>query len=42
MYNRYDGNTGRFVRIPEPEPPGAQAAARPAEPASAAGAQTYI
>ena len=21
MYNRYDGNTGRFVRIPEPEPP---------------------
>ena len=21
MYNRYDGNTGRVVRIPEPEPP---------------------
>lgn len=20
MYNRYDGNTGRFVRMPEPEP----------------------
>ncbi len=21
MYNRYDGNTGRFVRVPDPEPP---------------------
>lgn len=21
MYNRYDGNTGRFVRMPEPEMP---------------------
>ena len=20
MYNRYDGNTGRFVRMPEPQP----------------------
>lgn len=21
MYNRYDGNTGRFVHVPDPEPP---------------------
>lgn len=29
MYNRYDGNTGRFVRIPEPEPPGAAGSSPP-------------
>lgn len=29
MYNRYDGNTGRFVRMPEPEMPERSALRRP-------------
>lgn len=29
MYNRYDGNTGRFVRMPEPERPEPGALRRP-------------
>lgn len=29
MYNRYDGNTGRFVRMPEPELPERSALRRP-------------
>ena len=29
MYNRYDGNTGRYVRMPEPERPEPSALRRP-------------
>ena len=29
MYNRYDGNTGRYVRMPEPERPARCAVRRP-------------
>ncbi len=32
MYNRYDGNTGRFVRMPEPEMPERSALRRPPPP----------
>lgn len=32
MYNRYDGNTGRFVRMPEPEVPERSALRRPPPP----------
>lgn len=32
MYNRYDGNTGRFVRMPEPERPEPAALRRPPPP----------
>lgn len=32
MYNRYDGNTGRFVRMPEPESPERSALRRPPPP----------
>lgn len=32
MYNRYDGNSGRFVRMPEPEPAERSALRRPPPP----------
>ena len=32
MYNRYDGNTGRFVRMPEPDMPERSALRRPPPP----------
>ena len=32
MYNRYDGNTGRFVRMPEPDRPERSALRRPPPP----------
>ena len=32
MYNRYDGNTGRYVRMPEPEMPERSALRRPPPP----------